>query len=101
MSYYVDSNGRLNVKATIPEDVINTFQDAFPLSTFEPDCIDVYGNENYYEEDVFDALNKIAPYIEYGVIECVDEYHEFWRFVFRNGKVHLEKGHIVYDDSDA
>lgn len=60
--------------------------------------IDIDHSDNYHEENVYDFLRKIAPYVETGKIEFDGEAHDNWRFHFRNGKWYEDNGIIIYDE---
>ena len=60
--------------------------------------IDIEHSDNYHEENTYDFLRKIAPYVETGEIEFTGEEHDNWRFHFRNGKWYEDNGIVTYDE---
>lgn len=63
--------------------------------------IGIWGDEKYYEDEVYQFLKAIAPFTTGGEIEYIGEDGEAWRFHFRNGSWYEDRGRIVYDDSMA
>ena len=63
--------------------------------------IGIWGDEKYYEDEVYQFLKAIAPFTTEGEIEYTGEDGEAWRFHFRNGSWYEDRGRIVYDDSMA
>lgn len=58
------------------------------------------GYGNWHPEDVESLLLKLAPYIEDGSeLDCNGDCHEYWRYVFRDGKWFCQEGRVTYDAS--
>ena len=104
MSYYASGYGDLYLNdyaLTHLDDlqsVVNTI-DVF-------DSIEIIDNEiinitqpysSYYEDGIYDALSKLAPFIEEDqVIEFVGEDSDHWRFRKVGNSFIEEQGYIIY-----
>lgn len=61
--------------------------------------ISIWGDEEYYDDDVRRFLNAIALYTESGEIEYNGEDNTLWRFAFRDGEWYEDNGYVSYIDS--
>lgn len=59
--------------------------------------VEVSCYQNYYEDEVLDALYKLAPFVENGSeMRFSGEDGEHWRFVLKDDSWEQEDGYIVY-----
>lgn len=105
MGYYATGGGSIELKkaCNIPEEVIEQCGDAFSYYRYDPNkrIIDIQSDDKYYEADVEECLQEIAPYTENGEIYYTGEDNLQWRFVFRNGHFDEDCGHITFDGDPA
>lgn len=56
-----------------------------------------HSDYGYYEDKVLNALHTLEQFdIERGEVNYRGEDGSIWRFIYRNGEWHKEKGHIEY-----
>lgn len=60
----------------------------------------VWNHDKYYDDYIYNFLEKITPYTKSGEIEFVGENNEAWRFHFRNGKWYEDAGKIIYEEGN-
>ena len=104
MGYYAGGGGTLKLKkdAVISDELIKKLEYSFEEIDGPSDGkIGLYHPyEKYYEDDVIDALNEIAPLVDSGDVEFAGDDDESWRFHFWNGRMREQNGRVVYEDSD-
>lgn len=101
MGYSANGYGYLETKNT--QEVLNILSSSnLDLSVNNVDdylAIDCYLNDNYNEDDVYDFLRKITPYVlNCDNIEFTGEDDTHWRFVFKGGRFYEQNGHIEYEE---
>lgn len=94
MGYYATGDGYLKLKSPLPDDVN---YDIFEYHYCTDKDLSVSFYDKYYENDVYDFCDEIAPYVEEGAINFVGEDNANWRFVFRNNNWTEESARLVYD----
>lgn len=103
MGYCATGSGCLKLKSEVPEDVLAllSWENAgFSEVADSPDggLWLTHEYEKYHNDDVVYAMNKIAPYVEYGDVEFSGEDDCHWRFHFEDGSVKEQDGEIVYQE---
>ena len=104
MGYYATGNGKLILKhgMKIPAEIIAELGREFDKVADAPDgglwLIHEYGN--YHDDDVTEALKKIAPFVAKGNVEFSGDDDIHWRFHFFDGKMRYQDGRLVYEDTD-
>jgi hypothetical protein len=58
--------------------------------------IDYFVGEKWGDEEFF--LRAIAPFIKDGVVECLGEDGERWRYLYEEGSVREQTGRTVWED---
>lgn len=59
-----------------------------------------YPNENWHEDRTLEMLEDLKPVTLKGCICFSGEDDTYWRYIFRNGEWHAERGHIAYEYAD-
>ena len=99
--YRANGGGSVILNAEVPADVINALNDVFTDVEDAPDggLWLTLEYDGYDEDGTERALSRLAPYVKSGKIEYCGDYEEYWRYVFEDGKVYYEAGHITYTRS--
>ena len=98
MGYYADYNGYLCFKENPSNEVLSNLIDVFSYDGFDKTSVSAYfsGHGKYYEDNVYEALLNVKPYIKDGefIFNGEDDCH--WRIKFKNGSWDEENGDIYY-----
>lgn len=102
MGYRADGYGYLETKNTqgVLDIISNSYLD-LNVNNLGNDCIgiDCYINDNYNEDELYDFLRKITPYVENcSGINLRGEDNTQWRFVFKGGRFYEQNGYTVYEE---
>lgn len=102
MGYSANGYGYLETKRTQEVlEIVSNSDLELNMSNLGNDClgIDFYLNDNYNEDDVYDFLRKITPYVlNCDNLEFTGEDDTHWRFVFKGGRFYEQNGHIEYEE---
>lgn len=107
MSYYATGGGTITISAkkenadTIKKILDEEFNDV-DVSLCEDGSYDFFVsryNRNYWEEDVYAALEEAGKYgkILAGEIEWTGEDDSMWRMLYNNGEWTEDSGHVEYN----
>ena len=104
MGYYASGHGTLILKKDmkVPTKILADLGREFDEVADTPDggmwLTHEYGK--YHDDDMTEALQKIAPFVAKGDVEFSGDDDINWRFHFYDGKMRYQEGRIVYEDSD-
>lgn len=108
MSYYANGNGNVILKHDVDKVVLFEELDRICNNGYclgykenENGGLELYDDENYYEDDTLKLLSALSPHIESGEMSYAGKDHSFWKFKFDPNKQTWEKtygGHYYSED---
>lgn len=103
MGYYANGGGQVVLKDKVPQDVIEILEKDFTEVADSPDggLWMTFEFDKYYDDEITESMNKLAPYVESGNVEFTGEDDCVWRFHFYDGKVRYEVGRTVFEPMDG
>ena len=103
MGYYANGGGQVVLKDNVPQDVIEILEKDFAEVADSPDggLWMTFEYDKYYDDEITEAMNKLAPYVKSGNVEFTGEDDSVWRFHFYDGKVRYEVGRTVFEPRDG
>lgn len=103
MGYYANGGGQVVLKDKVPEDVLGILEKDFAEVAGSPDggLWMAFEYDKYYDDEITESMNKLAPYVKSGNVEFTGEDDCVWRFHFYDGKVRYEVGRTVFEPMDG
>lgn len=106
MGYYAVGSGDIILKEDTPENVLNEIidfaRDIFSNVNYSKEYgLDVFVDDKYHEDDMYEFFAKIKDYTEKGQIHYSGEDDCQWKFVFADGDWKEIGSRTVYDDEPA
>lgn len=103
MGYYANGGGQVWLKDKVPEDVLGMLGKDFSEVADSPDggLWMTFEYDKYYDDEITESMNKLAPYVKSGNVEFTGEDDCVWRFHFYDGKVRYEAGRTVFEPMDG
>jgi len=98
MGYYADYDGYIKFKKEPGDDVRNAIENCFAGYAEDELSYSLDGSDKYYEDFVYETLDKTKQDCEKGEIEYRGEDGCLWRFVFINGEWIEENGFVKYTE---
>lgn len=105
MGYYAEYSGSVQLKekpsGELIDELRNTFEtvDLWTSNNTGITELDIGGYHKYYENEVYEALNKLSPIVQEGEIHYVGEDGSHWRFKLNDGGWFEENGFVFYDSN--
>lgn len=103
MGYYANGGGTLKLKKdmTVPASILAYLGREFSEVADSPDggLWLTFEYDKYHDDDVTDALQNLAPFVESGNVEFAGDDDCHWRFHFFDGKMRIQYGRLVYEDA--
>ena len=98
MGYSAYYDGGINFKSYPPQEIVNEGKELFENFDIDGCFISFGGDGKYYEDSVYEYLEKLNPYTLSGEIEFRGEDNSLWRFVFKDDEWVEESGSVIYED---
>jgi len=103
MGYYANGGGTLKLKKdmTVPASILADLGREFSEVADAPDggLWLTFEYDKYHDDDVTDALQSLAPFVESGNVDFAGDDDCHWRFRFFDGKMRMQYGRLVYEDA--
>ena len=102
MGYYASGSGQVVLKDKIPDEVCESLAEVFSDVEDAPDggLWLTFEYDKYHTDDVWESLERLAPYVKDGNVTFTGEDCDSWRFAFYDGKVRYEYGRTVFEPSN-
>lgn len=99
MGYYASYNGYIRFKNIPDKEIMDCLYNTLDCYSDKKDLLEVTvdGNDKYHEDEIYEVLNKIKPFVKEGELEYhgEDDYH--WRFIFKDNDWVEENGEVYYE----
>lgn len=99
MGYYASYDGYIRFKNNPDKETMDCLYNTLDCYSCKNDSLEVTfsGDEKYYENEIYEVLDKIKPFVEEGKLEYHGEDEYYWRFIFKDNDWVEENGEVYYE----